>query len=156
MFHRSRYMGEDEDFLLISPAVRLASQLLYAPKSMLFIYSLVYERRTLPKEFDHMGRACYESRRTAETNEELTQARVDRIFSEMGSHFTFVSKKLLNFLKHRSISDAANSQELRDLKVEFGPDADSKSHRGQAPMMTSITMAWSVVALPLCVLQITL
>ncbi|KAG7006792.1 vacuolar amino acid transporter 3 [Physcia stellaris] len=36
-----------------------------------------------------MGKACSEFRRTKETNEELIQARVDRIFSEMGSHFTF-------------------------------------------------------------------
>lgn len=156
MFHRSGFTGDDEDFSLISPAVRLASQLLYAPKSMLFIYSLVYECRTLPKEFDHMGRSCSEFRRTAETNEELIQARVDRIFNEMGSHFTFVSKKLLNLPRHHSISDAEKSQELRGLKVEVDLDADSEFHRGQAPMMTSGAIEWSVKTLPLCVLQTSL
>ena len=120
MFHRSRYMGNDEDYLLISPAVRLASHLLYAPKSMLFIYSLVYECKTLPKEFDHMGKACSEFRRTAETNEELIQARVDRIFSEMGSHFTFVSKKPLSLPQHHSISNAEFTR-IRRLESRNGP-----------------------------------
>lgn len=119
MFHRSRFLGTDEEFLLISPAVRLASQLLYAPKSMLFIYSLVYECKKLPSDFDYMGTCCFEFRRTAETNERLIQARVDRIFREMGSHSTFVSKTLLNLPRSPRLSEAASHPGLRDLRVQI-------------------------------------
>lgn len=106
MFHRSRFLGTDEEFLLISPAVRLASQLLYAPKSMLFIYSLVYECKMLPHEFDFQGLPCYEFRRTSEKNEPLIQARMDRIFGETGAHLIFVSTTLLSFPRPPRVSKA--------------------------------------------------
>ena len=46
-FHGSyqRFNGTDEEYEMIRPAIQLASNYLYSPKSCLFLYSLVYAKR---------------------------------------------------------------------------------------------------------------
>ena len=46
------FWGTDREYEMIKPALRLASAFLTTPASMLFIYSLVYECKRLPSQFD--------------------------------------------------------------------------------------------------------
>lgn len=126
MFRKRRFIGTAEDYEMISPAIRLASHLLCWPKSMLFIYSLVYECKTLPSEFDHDGRPCFQFRRTLERDEHLIRKRVDRIFQEMGSHFTFVCNLLLFLppIRYNSAAHTSYCFERDEEAREFRPCPD--------------------------------
>ena len=87
IFHRSRYRGCGFDFMLIAPALRLASQLLYSPRSKIFIYSLVYNCQPLSEEFNHQGEPCSVFTRTLERDEKLIETRLEKIFRETGKYW---------------------------------------------------------------------
>lgn len=82
MFEYDRFWGTDAEYTDIEPAIHLASAFLSSPPSIQFIYSLVYECKRLPNQFDFVGWSCYQFRRTTETDTKLIQSRIDQIFEE--------------------------------------------------------------------------
>lgn len=89
VFERKSFRGTNDEYAMIQPAIRLASALLSTTKSMLFIYSLVYECRKLPKQFDFNGNSCFQFCRTLEKDPKVLLPRLDRILRQFSSYHTW-------------------------------------------------------------------
>lgn len=82
----SGFWGTDEEYALIQPAIKIASKLLMLPRTNLFIYSLVYECKPLPSQFDCDGLRCFQFRMTTKRDPDSYVNEVKRIWETLSCH----------------------------------------------------------------------
>lgn len=83
LLEHNGFRGSKEEYALIEPAIRIATQLLFLPRTLLFVYSLVYECKELPIQFNFDGYPCRQFRMTEERDPDVYFEKAMHIYNEV-------------------------------------------------------------------------
>ena len=89
IFRHANFLGTTEEYVLIQPAIRLASALLATPASIRFIVPLVWEQKRLPRQFDFNDKPTFQFRRSKETDVGALMDRFLTIFGQLATNTSY-------------------------------------------------------------------
>ena len=116
--------GTDEEYERVLPALQLATNYLYSPKSRAFLYSLVYADRKQVTEPD-TGRQCTEFRMVDQSL--YTDDKMNRIWEQVALHTRFGPSD-----KKPGEASVGNWRGYADPMFGDGPDLQGDGLRGLA------------------------
>ena len=138
VFKKDRFWGCEEERYLIEPAIRLASAFLATPASMLFIYSIVYECKRLPSQFDIEGEPLYQFRLTEERDPKVLLPRIHRIWQETAAYSCFGPSRGEETSRMDEIALAETSEwNCEEAEPDYvgGPDLKGNKRYGFRPLI---------------------